>query len=201
VYGTTHPFLTLQFLTEGRYDPTTALFTAPNGREKHLVATDHLESELFRALTTDDLFDIVVRSRLHFDQARQTGVVFHMLSGLSELGSVGLTAVGDSPVDAEALFRRAERILLEEAGPAPEPALPGGVSGAGALESDRAPGSGGAGVGRRAGYRPSGWRALKPREERTFGRQRGPWRPLGSPAALVSRRSPAITTYAWPRFV
>ena len=42
--GTTHPFLTLQFLTDGRYDPTTALFTAPSGREKHLVATDHLES-------------------------------------------------------------------------------------------------------------------------------------------------------------
>ena len=27
--GTTHPFLTLQFLTDGRYDPETALFIAP----------------------------------------------------------------------------------------------------------------------------------------------------------------------------
>jgi hypothetical protein len=122
--GTTHPFLTLQFLTDGRYDPTTALFTSPSGREKHLVATDHLESELFRGLTTDDLFDIVVRNRLHFDQARQTGVVFHMMSALTELGSVGLTAVGNSPEDADAMFRRAERILLEEASPPPEPALP-----------------------------------------------------------------------------
>ena len=122
--GTTHPFLTLQFLTDGRYDPNTALFTAPSGREKHLVATDHLESELFRGLTTDDLFDIAVRNRLHFDQARQVGTVFHMMSGLSELGSVGLTAVGDSPEDADATFRRAERILLEEAAPPPEPALP-----------------------------------------------------------------------------
>jgi len=50
-------------------------------------------------------------------------------------------------------------------------------------------------------YRPTGWRALKPREERRLGRQRGPLRPLGSPAALVSRRSPAITAYAWPGFV
>ena len=50
-------------------------------------------------------------------------------------------------------------------------------------------------------YRPTGWRALKPRDERRFGRQRGPLRPLGSPAALVSRRSPAITAYAWPEFV
>jgi hypothetical protein len=30
--GTTHPFLTLQFLTDGRYDPATALFVTPDGR-------------------------------------------------------------------------------------------------------------------------------------------------------------------------
>jgi pheganomycin biosynthesis PGM1-like protein len=122
--GTTHPFLTLQFLTDGDYDAATALFLAPSGREKHLVATDHLEDPLLRGLTIDDLFDVAVRHRLHFDQARQTGVVFHMMGGLVELGSVGLTAVGDSPDQADATFRRAERVLREEAGPAPEPPLP-----------------------------------------------------------------------------
>jgi PGM1 C-terminal domain len=122
--GTTHPFLTLQFLTDGEYNPTTALFTAPSGREKHLVATDHLENELLRGLTIDDLFDIAVRNRLHFDQARQTGVVFHMMGALAELGSVGLTAVADSREQADVTFRRAERVLGEEAGPPPEPALP-----------------------------------------------------------------------------
>jgi hypothetical protein len=122
--GTTHPFLTLQFLTDGRYDPVTALFTAPSGREKHLVATDHLESELLRGLTLDDLFDIAVRNRLHFDQARQTGIVFHMMSALTELGRVGLTAVADSREQADAAYRRAQRVLLEEATPPPEPALP-----------------------------------------------------------------------------
>ena len=122
--GTTHPFLTLQFLTDGRYDPATALFTAPSGREKHLVATDHLESDLLRGLSIDDLFDVAVRNRLHFDQARQTGVVFHMMSALTELGRVGLTAVGDTAEQADATYRRAERVLLEEAGPPPEPALP-----------------------------------------------------------------------------
>ena len=44
--GTTHPFLTLQFLTDGRYDAATGLFLTPAGREKHLVATDHLESPM-----------------------------------------------------------------------------------------------------------------------------------------------------------
>ncbi|HEV2825017.1 MAG TPA: peptide ligase PGM1-related protein [Actinomycetota bacterium] len=113
--GTTHPFLTLQFLTDGRYDPATALFVTPDGREKHLVATDHLEDPLLRGLRHDDLFDIVARHGLHFDQARQAGVVFHMISCLSEHGRVGLTAVGDTPAQADATYRRAERILLEEA--------------------------------------------------------------------------------------
>jgi hypothetical protein len=113
--GTTHPFLTLQFLTDGRYDPATALFLTPNNREKHLVATDHLESPMLRGLAVDDLFDIVARHGLHFDPARQQGVVFHMISCLTELGRVGLTAVGDTPASAKAMYQKAERILLEEA--------------------------------------------------------------------------------------
>lgn len=122
--GTTHPFLTLQFLTDGAYDPVTALFTAPSGREKHLVATDHLESEKLHGVSVDDLFDVAVRHRLHFDPARQVGVVFHMMSALAELGRTGMTAVGDSPQQAEQIFRRAERVLVEEAEPPPEPPLP-----------------------------------------------------------------------------
>src|SRR5204862_4109626 len=91
--GTTHPFLTLQFLTDGRYDPKTAIFTAPNGQQKFFVASDHVESPRYRTLTPEDIFVIVVRHGLHFRQTRQTGVVFHRLSPLRELGRMGLTAV------------------------------------------------------------------------------------------------------------
>jgi hypothetical protein len=38
-----------------------------------------------------------------------------MISCLTEHGQVGLTAVGDSPEQAEAIYRRAERTLLDEA--------------------------------------------------------------------------------------
>jgi PGM1 C-terminal domain/ATP-grasp domain len=113
--GTTHPFLTLQFLTDGTYDPERAVFTAPSGREKHFVASDHVENEAYRGLTPDDLFDIATRRGLHFDDARQTGVVFHMMAALAEEGWLGLTAVGDSPADADRIYREATAILDEEA--------------------------------------------------------------------------------------
>ena len=62
---------------------------------------------------------------LHFDQSRQAGVVFHMISCLTELGRVGMTAVGDTPEEADALYRRAEQVLLDEARAALAPlALP-----------------------------------------------------------------------------
>ena len=101
-----------------------AIFTAPSGREKHLVATDHLESQLLRGLSIHDLFDIAVRHRLHFDPARQLGVVFHMMSTLTELGRTGMTAVGDTPEQADSVYRKAERTLVEEAEPPREPELP-----------------------------------------------------------------------------
>jgi hypothetical protein len=114
--GTTHPFLTLQFLTDGTYDAETAIFTAPSGQQKFFVASDHVESPLYRTLTPDDLFDIVVRHNLHFDQTRQTGVVFHMMSALGELGRTGLTAVGNSHEDAKETYNRAVTVLDQEAG-------------------------------------------------------------------------------------
>ncbi|MBC7911964.1 MAG: hypothetical protein H7Y30_15760, partial [Pyrinomonadaceae bacterium] len=113
--GTTHPFLTLQFLTDGTYDPDTAIFTAPNGQQKYFVASDHIESPLYCVFTPDDLFDIVVRQGLHFDQTRQTGVVFHMMSALGECGRVGLTAVGNSHDEAKSIYERAVAVLDEEA--------------------------------------------------------------------------------------
>ncbi len=113
--GTTHPFLTLQFLTDGAYDPEAAIFTAPSGKQKFFVASDHVESPAYRALTAEDLFDLAVRTRLHFDQSRQTGVVFHMMSALGEWGRTGLTAVEESPEQAYALYERVVTTVDEEA--------------------------------------------------------------------------------------
>ena len=125
--GTTHPFLTLQFLTDGTYDPDAAVFTAPSGKHKYFVASDHVESANYRGLTPDDLFDIVVRHGLHFDQSRQTGAVFHMIRALTTSGFFGITAVGDSPEEARTIYDRAIDIIETEASAAmAERPLPGG---------------------------------------------------------------------------
>lgn len=86
--GTTHAFLTLRFLTDGAYDPVTALHRAQRPR-KAPRGDGPPQAERLHGLSVDDLFDIAVRHRLHFDPARQTGVVFHMMSGLAELGRTG----------------------------------------------------------------------------------------------------------------
>src|SRR4029077_14087967 len=113
--GTTHPFLTLQFLTDGAYDPEAGVFTAPSGRQKAFVASDHLANDAYRGLTPDDVFDIVARRGLHFDQSRQTGVVFHMLAALGSHGRMGLTAVADTQEEADALYKHAVEVFHDEA--------------------------------------------------------------------------------------
>lgn len=113
--GTTHPFLTLQFLTDGAYDDEQCAYLTKMGHRKHLVATDHFEDDRLRALRVRDVFDAVASRGLHFDQARQVGVVLHMISCVTECGRLGLTSVGDTPEEAWRLYEHAQAVLLEEA--------------------------------------------------------------------------------------
>ena len=113
--GTTHPFLTLQFLTDGSYNAETGVFLTPLGEPKCFIASDHLESPRYRVFTHHDLFDIVARHGLHFDQTRHKGVVFHMMNAIGENGLLGLTAVGNTHDEATALYERAINALDEEA--------------------------------------------------------------------------------------
>lgn len=113
--GTTHPFLTLQFLTDGSFDPEAGRFTAPSGLHKFFVASDHVEDPALRSLEPEDLFDIVVDNDLHFDHATQTGAVFHMMSALPEKGRVGVTAVGNSREEAERRYHEVVDVLQRDA--------------------------------------------------------------------------------------
>jgi hypothetical protein len=113
--GTTHPFLSLQYLTDGLYDPETGVFRTELGGEKCYIASDHIESEAYRQLTTDDLFDLVTTHRLHYDHTCQTGVILHMFSKVAETARLGVTAIHNSPALARALYDQFIAVLDEAA--------------------------------------------------------------------------------------
>ena len=109
--GTTHPFLTLQYLTDGTYDSEQCVFRTKHGREKYYIATDNVKSPDYKVFTPEDLFDIISQSRLHFDHTTQTGIVLHMISSVSTHGRLGFTAIGDSHVHAQEIYQEFVDIL------------------------------------------------------------------------------------------
>jgi len=115
--GTTHPFLTLKFLTTGRYDLETGNFLAASGKPKYYFATDTLQKDRYKGLRAEDLVDIAVYHNLHFHGPSERGVVFHLIGALSEFGKVGLVAIGDNPRQARFLHEQTLQVLDEETGP------------------------------------------------------------------------------------
>jgi len=112
--GTTHPFLMLQFLTDGRYDPETGEFRTPAGQSRCYYASDNLEADRYRGLTPDDLVDIAVANGLHFHAASGEGVAFHLIGALSEFGKLGVVCIGQNHERADALYRSTMDILDRE---------------------------------------------------------------------------------------
>jgi hypothetical protein len=112
--GTTHPFLMLEFLTDGRYDAETGEFLTPSGDSRCYYASDNLESERYRGLTEYDLVDIAVVNGLHFHGATAEGVAFHLIGALSEFGKLGVVCIGQTQQRADALFQRTVEVLETE---------------------------------------------------------------------------------------
>ncbi|ACK66643.1 conserved hypothetical protein [Rippkaea orientalis PCC 8801] len=109
--GTTHPFMTLKLLTNGSYDSTTGLFYTQQDDVKYYIASDNLQKEQYHGLLPDDLMDIIAKHRLHFDSSNKTGTVFHLMGALSEFGKLGLTCIGNSLEEAEAIYQQVETVL------------------------------------------------------------------------------------------
>ena len=112
--GTTHPFLMLQYLTDGSYDPETTMYRTPTGRACCYYASDNLQHTAYVGLTPDDLIEIAVDNDLHFDAAAQRGVVFHLIGALSEYGKLGAVCVADNRGHAERLFHETVSVLNRE---------------------------------------------------------------------------------------
>lgn len=112
--GTTHPFMMLEFLTDGEYDTTTGLYHTPNGQPRFYYASDNLQNPSYRGLAPEDLIDISVRHQLHFHSATQQGVVFHLIGALSEFGKLGVVCIDDSIDNARMVYNDTVRLLNQE---------------------------------------------------------------------------------------
>jgi hypothetical protein len=109
--GTTHPYLMLQFLTDGHYLPERRQYVMPNGQVRYYFATDNLKKEAYRGLTPQDLMDMIVFHGLHYDSVRQEGVFFHLMGALSEHGKLGMTSIGATLERAHELYNKAVKVL------------------------------------------------------------------------------------------
>lgn len=112
--GTTHPFLALSFLTGGRLDAATGEFLSLGAKPKFYRATDNLRSERYRSLVPEDLIDIVTDHRLHYNHRTESGVLFHLIGALSEFGKLGVTAIANTPREADDLYERTLAVLDSE---------------------------------------------------------------------------------------
>lgn len=112
--GTTHPYLMLQFLTCGSYDPARGAFVTANGLQRFYTCTDNLQHESFRGLTPYDLIDIAMGNDLLYDSTTQEGVMFHLISALSQYGKLGLVCIGASYERAAYFYHKTEDLLLKE---------------------------------------------------------------------------------------
>ena len=116
VGGATHPLLAVRYLAGGQLDVESGLFVSPTGRAKFYHSTDQLESPSWRGLLPDDLIDILTMNHLNYSPHGETGALFYMLGAVSELGRVGMVAIGNSRPEAEAVFRRTVDTIDREAG-------------------------------------------------------------------------------------
>jgi len=102
--GTTHPFMALKLLTNGAYDTRDGKFYTNNGQAKYYKASDNLQKEAYKGLLPNDLMDIIMGEQLHFNSSDGIGVVFHLMGCLSEYGKLGLTCIGNTLQEAEAIY-------------------------------------------------------------------------------------------------
>jgi len=112
--GTTHPFLLLQFLTDGMYNEYTGEYITASGNIRFYFASDNIENEKFKGLSPHDLIDIVIHHELLYDSTKQEGVMFHLIGALSQYGKLGILCIGSTRKRAIEYFEKIMMVLNEE---------------------------------------------------------------------------------------
>jgi hypothetical protein len=112
--GTTHPYIMLQFLTNGNYNAGDGLYYTANGQVRYYFCSDNLRSEKYVGLTPHDLIDISMMNGLNYDGTLQEGIMFHLIGALSQYGKLGVVCVGSTPQRAKEFYDKIISVLEKE---------------------------------------------------------------------------------------
>lgn len=113
--GTTHPFLMLQFLTDGIYnDEEGTYYTSKGHLIRYYFCSDNLKNDKYRGLSPHDLIDIAMVNDLHYDGTSQEGVMFHLIGALSQYGKLGVVCIGSTPERAREFYAKIVSVLEKE---------------------------------------------------------------------------------------
>jgi hypothetical protein len=104
----------LQFLTGGEFNWHESVFKMPNGQQRSYFAMDNVVNEKYKGLTPHDLIDIAMCNGIQYDGARQTGVMFHMISALSQYGKLGMICIGKTIEEAKEFYTKTKEVLDKE---------------------------------------------------------------------------------------
>ncbi|MEP6700090.1 MAG: peptide ligase PGM1-related protein [Bacteroidota bacterium] len=109
--GTTHPYILLEFLTDGDYDHENGLYLTANRQTRYYFCSDNLKSERYIGITPPDLIDIAMLHHLHYNGTSQEGVMFHLIGALSQYGKLGVVCIGSTPERAKNFYEQTVRVL------------------------------------------------------------------------------------------
>lgn len=109
--GTTHPYIMLEFLTDGVYDAEKGIYFTATGQPRYYFSSDNLKSEKYIGTTPHDLIDIAMLHELHYDGTLQEGVMFHLIGALSQYGKLGVVCVGSTRERVKMYYDQTVEIL------------------------------------------------------------------------------------------
>lgn len=109
--GTTHPYISLQLLTDGDYDYNNGLYLTANMQTRYYYCSDNLQSDKYIGITPPDLIDIAIMNHLHYDGTSQEGVMFHLIGALSQYGKLGVVCIGSTPQRAKNFYEQTVKVL------------------------------------------------------------------------------------------
>lgn len=112
--GTTHPYLMLQYLTDGNYDASNGTYLTATGQQRFYFFSDNLQSENYKGLTPHDLIEIATANDLLYDGSTQQGIMFHMIGALSQYGKLGILCVGNTSEKSMELYHKIVEVLNKE---------------------------------------------------------------------------------------